>query len=124
MAKSRVADQLSEGPRPVHDLAAAVGADASALYRVMRALASVGVYTDTAPGHFALTGMGTRIAACSVARAQARSLAAAAMALQTTSRSSSREGPGAGRGLARSSPKIVSMRSWSGTSSSSAEVRS
>jgi len=59
MAKLRVADQLSEGPRPVRNVATAVGADASALYRVMRALASVGVFTETAPREFALTAMGS-----------------------------------------------------------------
>jgi hypothetical protein len=59
MAKLRVADQLGDGPRTVTELAAAVGADASSLYRVMRALASVGVFTEPAPRRFALTPMGS-----------------------------------------------------------------
>ena len=59
VAKLRVADELTDGPRAVTELAAAVGADSSALYRVMRALASVGVFTEPASGQFALTPMGS-----------------------------------------------------------------
>jgi hypothetical protein len=58
MAKLCVADQLSAGPRPVRDVALAVGANPGALYRVMRTLASVGVFAESAPGQFALTVMG------------------------------------------------------------------
>ncbi len=50
-----IADLLDAGPRSSDDLAAAVGADRGALYRVLRALASLGIFTETSPGLFALT---------------------------------------------------------------------
>lgn len=50
-----VADRLADGPLPVADLAALVGADASALTRVLRALASKDIFVETAPGVFGLT---------------------------------------------------------------------
>jgi hypothetical protein len=55
VAKLKVADQLKAGPRPVSELAKAVGANEDALFRVMRALASVGVFVETSPRMFALT---------------------------------------------------------------------
>jgi hypothetical protein len=58
VAKLGIADRLGDGPISVQDVARAVGADSSALYRVMRALASVGVFSETAPRHFELTSMG------------------------------------------------------------------
>jgi hypothetical protein len=39
-AQLGVADLLASGPRPIADLAAATGADAQSLYRVLRALTS------------------------------------------------------------------------------------
>lgn len=54
-AKLGVADQLADGPVPCEALAAATGADAPSLRRVLRALASVGVFTEAAPDNFALT---------------------------------------------------------------------
>src|SRR5262245_54884515 len=45
-AKLGVADQLAEGPKPVAEIANACGADAAALYRVLRALASMGVFVE------------------------------------------------------------------------------
>lgn len=53
-----VADQLGEGPRGSDELARAVGADPQALYRVLRLLASLGVFTEVAPDSFALTPLG------------------------------------------------------------------
>jgi SAM-dependent methyltransferase len=53
-----VADQLGEGPRGTKELAQAVGADADALYRVLRLLASVGVFAEAPPNTFALTPLG------------------------------------------------------------------
>ena len=43
-----VADQLDEGPRGSDELARAVGADPQALYRVLRLLASLGVFAEAA----------------------------------------------------------------------------
>jgi O-methyltransferase domain/Dimerisation domain len=54
-AKLGVADLLADGPRPVEALAAATQTDAPSLRRVLRALASVGVFTEAHPGTFALT---------------------------------------------------------------------
>jgi SAM-dependent methyltransferase len=53
-----VADQLGEGPRGSGELARAVGADPQALYRVLRLLASLGVFAEVAPDSFALTPLG------------------------------------------------------------------
>lgn len=53
-----VPDALRDGPRDADNLAASVGADGPALYRVLRALASAGLLTETAAGHFALTPVG------------------------------------------------------------------
>ena len=54
-AKLGVADLLVEGPRSVEDLAKATLTDAPSLRRVLRALASAGVFTEAGPGVFALT---------------------------------------------------------------------
>jgi hypothetical protein len=51
-----VADHLADGPRPVSELAGLTGADASSLYRVLRLLATRGVFTEDDDGRFALTG--------------------------------------------------------------------
>ena len=53
-----VADQLVAGPAAVEVLAAQVGAHAPSLYRLLRALAGVGVFTEPEPGVFALTPLG------------------------------------------------------------------
>ena len=57
-ARLNIPDQLAAGPRTSAELAAATGADADALYRLLRALAMVGVFTETAPRTFALTPAG------------------------------------------------------------------
>ena len=54
-AKLGIADALRDGPRTCEELGTAVGAHARSLYRVMRALASVGVFAATDGGRFALT---------------------------------------------------------------------
>jgi hypothetical protein len=53
-----VADHLSEGSRSSDEVAASVGADPQAVYRVLRLLASVGVFSEPTPGSFALTPLG------------------------------------------------------------------
>ncbi len=63
VAQLGVADQLADGPRPVVELARRVGADEDALYRVLRALSVVGVFTETSPRTFALTPAGTLLRA-------------------------------------------------------------
>ena len=50
-----VADLLRAGPKSTHELAEAVNVDPVALYRALRALASLGIFVESAPGCFALT---------------------------------------------------------------------
>ena len=57
-AQLGVADHLADGPRSAADLAARTGANEDALYRVIRALATAGVFIETAPRTFALTPAG------------------------------------------------------------------
>jgi SAM-dependent methyltransferase len=47
-----VADALAAGPRPVAEIAEETGADAGTLQRIMRALASDGVFAEQEPGVF------------------------------------------------------------------------
>jgi hypothetical protein len=56
-ARLDVAEQLAAGPLPVEELARKTGADADALYRVLRALASVGVFTEVTARRFGNTPM-------------------------------------------------------------------
>lgn len=53
-----VADLLADGPRSSDDLARDTGADADALYRLLRALAGVGVLREEDGRRFALTELG------------------------------------------------------------------
>jgi len=54
-AKLGIADLLAAGPKPVKELARSTGSHEDRLYRVLRVLASVGVFTETGPRTFALT---------------------------------------------------------------------
>jgi O-methyltransferase domain/Dimerisation domain len=54
-AKLGLADLLKRGPRTAEDLAMATGVQASALYRVLRTLASVGVFAEVKGRRFKLT---------------------------------------------------------------------
>jgi O-methyltransferase domain/Dimerisation domain len=54
-AKLELADHLKHGPRTVEELAAAAEVQAPALYRVLRALASFGVFAETKNKRFKLT---------------------------------------------------------------------
>lgn len=56
-AKLNIADLLWEGPATVEELASRSKAHAPALYRVLRALASRGIFTEVEPGRFGLTEM-------------------------------------------------------------------
>ncbi|MDB5312850.1 MAG: methylase RsmC [Gemmataceae bacterium] len=53
-AKLRVADHLADGPRSAEELAAAAGVAPRPLYRVLRALAGVGIFAREADGRFRL----------------------------------------------------------------------
>lgn len=53
-----LSDLLADGPRSVADLAAATGTDERTLWRLLRALASVGVYAGGEEGRFTNTELG------------------------------------------------------------------
>ena len=55
VAKLGIADHLAAGPRTASELAAAAEVHPEALYRVLRALASLGVFAEDTAGRFALT---------------------------------------------------------------------
>ncbi len=57
-ARLGVADALGDAERSVEDIAAACQADPQALYRLLRALAGIGVTIETAPMQFRLTPFG------------------------------------------------------------------
>jgi hypothetical protein len=54
-AQLGIADQLADEPRRAEELAAAIGAHSPALYRLLRALASLGVFAILDDDRFALT---------------------------------------------------------------------
>lgn len=56
-AKLEIADLLVDGPRTADDLASTVQAHAPSLYRLLRALSSIGIFRETEIGSFALTPM-------------------------------------------------------------------
>ena len=60
-ADLKLADLLAEGPQPVAKLAGATGVEASTLHRVLRALASDGVFAEEAPGLFRNTQESERL---------------------------------------------------------------
>ncbi|MET0674496.1 MAG: methyltransferase [Bradyrhizobium sp.] len=57
-ATLRIADHLRDGPRSAGDLASLTNSNAGALYRLLRALAAVGVFREGTDRDFALTPMG------------------------------------------------------------------
>src|ERR1051326_1924067 len=56
-AKLGIADLLQKGPRSSSDLARSTGANPRALSRLLRALASVGIFVEGIDDRFALTPM-------------------------------------------------------------------
>jgi hypothetical protein len=71
-AELGIVDELGRGPRSADDLAVAVGANADALYRLLRALSRVGVFEERDGHVFALTDLGRGLRG--EPRAQARFL--------------------------------------------------
>jgi O-methyltransferase domain/Dimerisation domain len=57
-AKLGIADLLKDEPKGYAELACATATHAPSLYRVLRALASAGVFAETEPGVFGLTPLG------------------------------------------------------------------
>ncbi|MBW4574138.1 MAG: methyltransferase [Aphanothece sp. CMT-3BRIN-NPC111] len=58
-AKLGIADLLKNEPKSCDELANSTGTDSRSLYRLMRALASVGVFVENEQGLFALTPLAT-----------------------------------------------------------------
>ena len=56
-----IPDQLADGPVSCAQLARDSGAHEGSLYRVLRLLASLGVFSEAAPGSFRLTVLGSRL---------------------------------------------------------------
>jgi O-methyltransferase domain len=61
VARLKIADLLAGGPRPVAELALASKTNEDALYRVLRALSSLGVFRETAARTFASTPLSDAI---------------------------------------------------------------
>ncbi|GAA1189829.1 methyltransferase [Pseudonocardia alaniniphila] len=55
----KLAERLADGPRTAESLATEIGVDAGKLRRVMRGLASFGVFDEPGDGSFGLTATGT-----------------------------------------------------------------
>ncbi|MCS1408970.1 MAG: Multifunctional cyclase-dehydratase-3-O-methyl transferase TcmN [Verrucomicrobia subdivision 3 bacterium] len=55
VARIGVADAIGRSPESVSELAKTTGTKVESLYRLLRALSSVGVFTETESGHFAHT---------------------------------------------------------------------
>jgi hypothetical protein len=53
-----LSDLLADGPRTVGDLATATGTDEDTLHRLLRALATIGVYEEQPDGSYAVTDVG------------------------------------------------------------------
>src|SRR5678815_5120981 len=60
-AKLQLADLLKDGPKSCAELAARTGTEPHRLYRLLRALASVGVFAERKAGRFALTPLATTL---------------------------------------------------------------
>ena len=56
-AKLRIADQLKDGPCLAKELASEAGVASEPLYRLLRALASIGVFAQQADGRFRLNAL-------------------------------------------------------------------
>jgi hypothetical protein len=57
-AKLGLADYLAQGPKSADELAGRTGSHAPSLYRLMRALATLGILTESDTHRFALTSLG------------------------------------------------------------------
>ena len=72
-AELGLADWLADGAKTAAALAEATQTDAGSLHRLLRALASLGLVDEVAPGRFALTALGAQL--CSGAPGSLRHLA-------------------------------------------------
>jgi hypothetical protein len=70
-AELRVADLLSDGPKTPDELGKRTGVKGHMLYRVLRALASIGIFAEDAEGRFGLTPLAETLRGDSGQRAYA-----------------------------------------------------
>ena len=61
-AQLEIADHLKDGERPVSELAAELNVDEASLYRVLRTLASCGVFAESKPNQFVSTDLSRQLA--------------------------------------------------------------
>ena len=61
VARLGIADLLADGPRSAADLAGPTGTHAPSLHRLLRALASLGLFTESRDHRFALTPLGATL---------------------------------------------------------------
>ena len=73
-AKLGIADLLNDGAQDIEDLASATETDPRPLYRLMRALAGLGIFTETATGVFESTDMGRCLVTGSPGALRARAI--------------------------------------------------
>ena len=71
VAELRIADLLADGPKHPEELAKLASVKADMLYRVLRALASIGIFAEQADGRFALTPLADTLRGQSGQRAYA-----------------------------------------------------
>jgi hypothetical protein len=76
-AKLGLADLLAAGPRPSDELAGACGAHPGGLFRLLRTMAGLGLFTEVSPRRFALTPMGETLRSDAPGRARSTVLALA-----------------------------------------------
>jgi hypothetical protein len=83
VAELGIPDLLTDGARAAEDLANDTGTDGNALYRLMRALASIGVFAQGADGRFSLTPLAEKLRSEAVASQRAFAIMAGAEFQQT-----------------------------------------
>src|SRR5262245_314567 len=71
-AELRIADLLADGPKSPDELGKQAGVKGDMLYRVLRALASVGIFAENAEGRFMLTPLAETLRGESGQRAYAQ----------------------------------------------------
>jgi hypothetical protein len=71
-AELRIADLLADGPKDPEELGRASGVKGDMLYRVLRALASIGIFAEDSDGRFMLTPLAETLCGDSGQRAYAR----------------------------------------------------
>src|SRR5262249_14361063 len=72
VAELKIADLLADGPKQPEELGKLAGVEGDMLYRVLRALASIGIFAEDADGKFMLTPLAETLCGDSGQRAYAR----------------------------------------------------